>query len=1056
MLHSLAINSIYTKFNYEQTCEIQQKEFITKVNLLSALLELVLENPDLIGKSDAVEKQRKNILNKIYDITSLLYEEIFKQNQTYSVENLRYLLMYCMLSYLADKQTTSSLVIEEFNQGLRCHAKEIERLDSLHRLEFETYYAMILILSNIKNYDGLLQLNRNLKTANEYLERAQHTELEKEQIDIKNGLKITAFGNIIYLTNLLKEYLFSGTIKDEENQDINALIDMYSYNTFHLLEGEDIELKLIGHLLKYAYEKVVDNSIWMIAEKSPKIKAFIQHNLASQNHYIYSLLPSQRDVVSDVLTPKKSIIVSMPTSSGKSLLAQMQILFTLHNFQTEDFKPTVCYVVPTNALIGQVKHDLEESFAGFDLNVETALPYYEIDEIEDEVLTDKHIDILISTPEKLESLIRQEHASILNTRLVIVDEAHNLSDPSRGSKFELLLAMIKAKLKETNFMLLSPFIANAEEIGEWLADAKRNSAVVSVEWIPTQQYIGCNLLNSKKTSSRLKFYKSARSPFGIEDVEIELRKSPLCMRDSLQADSVNDAVRLGVLLNDFIEQKGNILILCSGPATSRKLAKSMMQYFYTAGKLVDMEDDPDIRIAREIIRLECGEHDDLYLCVRYGICYHNAGLSMLVKEELENLIRKNKIKMIFATTTLAQGMNFPIRTVIFNTLKFRGKHPRYLKNSEFWNIAGRAGRAFKDKEGYIILPYDGTQKQTKMNIENYIKNDLENIISSLNAFFSSDIDISFDYDTLRDSDNLPLLNLLQYINHILNVSYDYNINSNDVAKIRTILNDSFLYHSLSKEKGYIDAQMRLNTFVTKYIQHIKENKKEDLSKADELGISDISFAKVKSMIQAYILNLKEQGDHEYKVSDIIMNSKDVKKLADIINIIAKIPEINITMLNQGIFDAYSVAQILVKWIDGESILNIAGAIKKDGQSISEALSICNRYLNSQMKSYMPWGMNVYQAISYDMESDNAKLLPSYIYYGVSNRKSVILSKMGVPRFAVGSVLSTLENKYPNIDISIANMPEIKKLIKKITPMEYQSIQADNDIIKTLVDERIDV
>lgn len=149
---------------------------------------------------------------------------------------------------------------------------------------------------------------------------------------------------------------------------------MYSYNAFYLLTNESIDLKLIGHLLKYAFEKVAENSIWNIAEKSPLIRKFIKENLSTGDRYIYSLLPSQREVISDVLTPKKSIVVGMPTSAGKSFLAEMQILFSIHNYKTAEFNPTVCYVVPTNALIDQVKLDLQSDFKEFNFNIETALP----------------------------------------------------------------------------------------------------------------------------------------------------------------------------------------------------------------------------------------------------------------------------------------------------------------------------------------------------------------------------------------------------------------------------------------------------------------------------------------------------------------------------------------------------------------------------------------------------------------------------------------------------------------------------------------------------------
>lgn len=264
---------------------------------------------------------------------------------------------------------------------------------------------------------------------------------------------------------------------------------------------------------------------------------------------MYSLLPSQREVISDVLTPKKSIVVGMPTSAGKSLLAEMQILFSIHNYKTETFNPTVCYIVPTNALIDQVRLDLQSDFKEFNFNIETALPYYDVDEIKNEILTRDHIDILISTPKKLEALVRQNHPSIQNTRLVIMDEAHNLGDESRGSKFELVLSSIKQNMKEANFLLLSPFISNAREISEWLADSPRNADTISIEWSPTKQYIGCNLLNSKKTESFLEFYKSPRNQLGVENVEIALNLNPQNVKENLKLDRVDNVVRYNGLIN---------------------------------------------------------------------------------------------------------------------------------------------------------------------------------------------------------------------------------------------------------------------------------------------------------------------------------------------------------------------------------------------------------------------------------------------------------------------------------------------------------------------------
>ena len=908
MLSDIEAGRLYDRFSSENPRKTYlTSDLLSKANLLNALLEIILENPNM---ESIQSNRRKELIVGVCRIVASLYEQVLEQIRDNDIwDGMPYLVMYSILSYIADCQTISDLVIKEYNSKLVRAISLYNDFPLMKQLENDTYYLIVFLMSNIKNYEGLLQLNTLIDKANYHLDEAQKVELEKEDLDFSTGLRIGAFGNIIYLTTILKGYLFTGKIDSSENQDIFSVIDMYSYNAYYLLTNESIELKIIGHLLRYAYESVAENSIWNIAEKSPLIRKFIEQNLTYGNRYIYSLLPSQREAISDVLTPKKSIVVGMPTSAGKSLLAEMQILFSIHNYKTENFTPTICYIVPTNALIDQVKKDLQSDFKEFHFNIETALPYYDVDEIEDEILTQNHIDILISTPEKLEALVRQNHPAIRNTRLVIMDEAHNLGDASRGSKFELVLSAIKQNIKEANFLLLSPFISNAQKISEWLADSPRNADTISIEWSPTKQYIGCNLLNSKKTESVLQFYKSPRNQLGTENIEIALSTTPQAMKIELDLDRIDNTVRLCVILNDFIEQEGNILVLCGGRGTTVKFATKITEYFIQKGMLPDLSSDTDIQKALEIIRLENGENDPLIKCLKNGVCYHNSGLSSLVKETIEELVRNNKIKLIFATTTLAQGMNFPINTVIFDTVKLPRRDD--LTTAEFWNIAGRAGRAYKDKEGYIILSYSNTRKETKSTIIKYIESDLKDVISSLNMFFAGDNKISLDYDTLKQPHNAPILNLLQYINHILNISYDYNINPNDIAKIRGILTDSYLYHSLSEQEGFIKAQTKLNTFVTQYIRHTNENNKEDLSKADELGISDISYTKVKAMIGAFIMDLKEKGDNEYKASDIILKTKNIQRLSEIISIIARIPEIKIQILGSGSLDAESIARLLM-------------------------------------------------------------------------------------------------------------------------------------------------
>ena len=99
-------------------------------------------------------------------------------------------------------------------------------------------------------------------------------------------------------------------------------------------------------------------------------------------------------------------------------------------------------------------------------------------------------------------------------------------------------------------------------------------------------------------------------------------------------------------------------------------------------------------------------------------------------------------------------------------------------------------------------------------------------------------------------------------------------------------------------------------------------------------------------------------------------------------------------------------------------------------------------------------VNIYQAVSFDLQTENAQMLPSYIYYGVSSKEAVIVSKLGVPRFAVDNVLRVLKEKNPELPISIDNMDWLRAAINKIESTDYQVENTKGKIIKEIIDKRI--
>lgn len=152
-------------------------------------------------------------------------------------------------------------------------------------------------------------------------------------------------------------------------------------------------------------------------------------------------------------------IVQMPTSAGKTMLAEFNIVLT--KSLRKDAK--VVYVVPSRALVNQVYFDLRKDLSAIGFNVERTSSASEIDPTEADFLIADDVDVIVSTPEKLDLLIRRSHPSVEDVSLFIIDEAHTIENGERGARLELLIAMLRRERPNAKYMLLSPFLPGNTE-----------------------------------------------------------------------------------------------------------------------------------------------------------------------------------------------------------------------------------------------------------------------------------------------------------------------------------------------------------------------------------------------------------------------------------------------------------------------------------------------------------------------------------------------------------------------------------------------------------------
>lgn len=203
-----------------------------------------------------------------------------------------------------------------------------------------------------------------------------------------------------------------------------------------------------------------------------KIPQEIQEQL--EQFGIQKLRPSQQKAIDAGLFTGKNLLVCTPTASGKTLVGELAILHTLIQAKKKNKVAKTIYVVPLRALAREKYKDFRKRYPQYRITLTSG----EMDN-DDRYLAE--YDIIITTSEKLDSLIRHHSPWLTDVRVVIIDEVHLLNDVSRGPTLEILITVLRDQLSQLQLIALSATIGNANELAQWL-DAK----LVEDTWRPVE------------------------------------------------------------------------------------------------------------------------------------------------------------------------------------------------------------------------------------------------------------------------------------------------------------------------------------------------------------------------------------------------------------------------------------------------------------------------------------------------------------------------------------------------------------------------------------------
>jgi len=512
-------------------------------------------------------------------------------------------------------------------------------------------------------------------------------------------------------------------------------------------QGDHDACWVAAHLLHIA-DGMETSSVWtVLPDGTPPIVA---QAFTVGTPPVLTLWPPQRELLTretaNPLDPAtRRLLLSVPTSAGKTLIAQLLIC---HHLVTEP--GNVCYVTPLRSLGREMRQSLNGRMRVIQKGLGADFADFgnvTIEEFFDLIGEPADSSVEVMTPERLSHLLRHDPASVLERySMFIIDEAHLLAQPGRGLLLETVLATIATT--DARVVLLSGVMGNAHQIAAWLDPAQEETLFQSgwrgprrlhallysnVEWDVVDRLPPTSRTFTHLERMPITADLRVRPAEGTVQRLVTTRDSPIghLVRKvrppgagKPDDDNYDAFYRMCARTARELLGAGSLLMILSRRDYARNAAQEL------AARLPLSDTTSDLC---EFLVERLGAEHPLIDCARHGVAYHHAGLPVDVLDELEQAMRAETLQAMFATSTLTDGVNLPVRTVVICETRYEGQDPgQQLDGPRLLNAVGRAGRAGKETEGWIILGLNKRPQPRDFDTLQPADSDLE-ILSTLDS-----------------------------------------------------------------------------------------------------------------------------------------------------------------------------------------------------------------------------------------------------------------------------------------------------------------------------------
>ena len=526
--------------------------------------------------------------------------------------------------------------------------------------------------------------------------------------EMTDALEVGLRKNVYRSVGLLDSALALG-----EPTDLEAAFDLLRTGSEIAAEGGFVAAWWVHVLLHHLGRDLWENALWSrLPAEAPgdavdrwvSLRRDFIELLGQRTTAELTLWPSQLDAAARAVDPSDDLVVALPTSAGKTRIAELCILRALAD------GGRVVYVTPLRALSAQQERTLARTFRPLGARVSSL--YGASGVARADIATLQTATIVVATPEKLDFALRSDPSLLDDVGLIVLDEGHMIGINEREVRYEALVQRLlsRADSESRRLVCLSAIFGSGEltaDFTSWIRSDAPGTAIES-QWRPTRHRPATLFWNGAR--GRLELEVEGETPFIPNFVE------PIPAIPPRRNSFPHDHVELVLATADRLVGGGaNVLVYCTQrnfvESVTSKLLDLIQRGFLSAYPIA-----ASTRRAQRIGEEWLGPLHPAVSALSAGVAMHHGGLPRAFLDELEQLLARRALRYAIASPTVAQGLDLSASALVFHSLHRSGQP---IEAEEYRNVIGRVGRAFVDLDGVSVLPVDTRENSGQRKLRLY-------------------------------------------------------------------------------------------------------------------------------------------------------------------------------------------------------------------------------------------------------------------------------------------------------------------------------------------------